>query len=222
MVIPRAPPFPLELPGKKADSLCGRWLHDGIFYPTTADFRHAWTNGKIAKTIRNAGMNETWIGTDREGAELPYDNRPPPLQIATGGQRFAIDENAQYVEWMELVLPLAITPSASLTSLFASFSFYWSFRRDSGMRLWNIKYQNQTVLYELGLNEALAHCEFLASIAAQSPFFGAFSRSVGHPLTARAIDAGNDPVQSGTAYLDTCVPLLPSGSVESRSSAQSA
>ncbi|BGP31066.1 hypothetical protein JCM10296v2_002830 [Rhodotorula toruloides] len=130
------------------------WLHNGIFYPTTADFRHAWSNGKVAKTTRNAGMNETWIGTDRDGAELPYDNRPPPIQIAPGGQRFAIDEDAQYVEWMD-------------------FSFYWSFRRDSGMRLWDIKYQNRTVLYELGLNEALAHY------------------------------AGNDPVQSGTAYLDT-------------------
>lgn len=91
-----------KTPAHSASS--GRWLHDGIFYPTTADFRHAWSNGKVAKTTRNAGMNETWIGTDRDGAELPYDNRPPPIQIAPGGQRFAIDEDAQYVEWMESVL----------------------------------------------------------------------------------------------------------------------
>ncbi|POY73080.1 hypothetical protein BMF94_3918 [Rhodotorula taiwanensis] len=131
-----------------------RWLHDYVFYPTTADFRQAWESGKIAKTVRNAGMNETWIGTDRTGAELPYDNRPPPMMIAPGGQRFAVDEERQYVSWMD-------------------YTFYYTFRRDSGLRLFDIKYKNETIIYELGLNEALAHY------------------------------AGNDPVQSGTAYLDT-------------------
>ena len=73
-------------------------------------------------------------------AELPYDNRPPPVQIAPGGQRFAVDVENQYATWMD-------------------FSFFYSFRRDSGLRLWDIKYKNETVMYELGLNEALAHCE---------------------------------------------------------------
>ncbi|GAA5930824.1 uncharacterized protein JCM15063_002470 [Sporobolomyces koalae] len=130
------------------------WLHNGIFYPTTADFRHAFENGKVEVTTRNIGANETWIGTDRDGVELPYDSRPPPMPIAPGGQRFAVDEDAQYVEWMD-------------------FSFYWGFSRDTGMRLWDVKYKGERVLYELGLTEALAHY------------------------------AGNDPVQSGTSYLDT-------------------
>ncbi|GAA5979366.1 hypothetical protein JCM11641_005014 [Rhodosporidiobolus odoratus] len=129
------------------------WLRGGVHYPTTAAFRHAFENGLIETYTRNDAQNSTWIGTDREGAELPYESRPPPMQIAPGGQRFAIDDEEQYVEWMD-------------------FSYYWSFRRDTGMRLWNIKYKNQTILAELGLNEALAHY------------------------------AGNDPVQSGTAYLD--------------------
>lgn len=74
--------------------------------------------------------------------------------IAPGGQRFAVDEERQYVSWMD-------------------YTFYYTFRRDSGLRLFDIKYKNETIIYELGLNEALAHY------------------------------AGNDPVQSGTAYLDT-------------------
>jgi hypothetical protein len=44
----------------------GRWLHDYVFYPTTADFRHAWENGKINKTVRNAGMEET-LDSPEEG-----------------------------------------------------------------------------------------------------------------------------------------------------------
>ncbi|GAA5845868.1 hypothetical protein JCM3766R1_004638 [Sporobolomyces carnicolor] len=130
------------------------WLHNGIFYPTSQDFRHAYENGKVEFTTRNIGANETWIGTDRDGPELKYDERPPPQQIAPGGQRFAVDEEAQYAEWMD-------------------FSFYWGFSRDAGMKLWDVKYKGERVIYELGLSEAMAHY------------------------------AGNDPVQSGTAYADT-------------------
>ncbi|GAA5855142.1 hypothetical protein JCM9279_001967 [Rhodotorula babjevae] len=130
------------------------WLHAGKYYKTTADFRDAYERGLVEKTTPNAGMNETWIGTDRRGPELPLDTLPPPMQIAPGGQRFAVDEEENYVTWMD-------------------FSFYWSFRRDTGIRLWNIKYKGKKIIHELGLNEALAHY------------------------------AGNDPVQSGTTYLDT-------------------
>ncbi|GAA5982519.1 hypothetical protein JCM5350_006100 [Sporobolomyces pararoseus] len=130
------------------------WLHNGIFYPTSQDFLHAFKAGKVEVTTRNTGANESWIGTDRDGPELKYDERPPPQQIAPGGQRFAIDEDSQYVEWMD-------------------FSFFWGFSRDSGMRIWDLKYKGERIVYELGLTEALAHY------------------------------AGNDPVQSGTSYADT-------------------
>lgn len=53
------------------------------------------------------------------------------------------------------------------------FSFYIGFTRDRGMALYDIKHKGQRVLYELSLQEALAHY------------------------------AGSDPHQSGVAYLDT-------------------
>ncbi|GJN93972.1 hypothetical protein Rhopal_007035-T1 [Rhodotorula paludigena] len=114
------------------------WLHNYVYYPTTAAFRDAWDKGLVEMTTRNAGMNSTWIGTDRKGPELPHDDQPPPMQIAPGGQRFSVDEEEQYVEWMD-------------------FSYYWSFRRDTGVRLWDIKYKGEKIIHELGLNEALAH-----------------------------------------------------------------
>lgn len=45
------------------------------------------------------------------------------------------------------------------------------------MRLYDVKFKGERIIYELGLQEAIAHY------------------------------AGNDPVQSGTAYLDTCVTM---------------
>lgn len=53
------------------------------------------------------------------------------------------------------------------------FSFYIAFSRDTGMTLFDIKYKGERIIYELGLQEAIAHY------------------------------AGHDPAQSGVAYLDT-------------------
>ncbi|GAA5827592.1 hypothetical protein JCM11251_001748 [Rhodosporidiobolus azoricus] len=134
------------------------WLYNNVFYGSTAEFRAAWEAGEIEKATRNVEVtgegDPSWIGTDRVGKDLPFENRPPPMLIAPGGQRFAVDEKEQYVTW-------------------GDFSFYWSHRRDMGIRLWDIKYKGDTILHELGLNEALAHY------------------------------SGVDPVQSGTSYLDT-------------------
>ena len=85
---------------------------------------------------------------------MPFDKMYPAAPVAPAGSRFTVDETQKYVKWMD-------------------FEFYIGFNRDTGMSLHNIKYKGQRIIYELGLQEALAHY------------------------------AGNDPVQSGTSYLDT-------------------
>ncbi|BGP20022.1 hypothetical protein JCM10213_000596 [Rhodosporidiobolus nylandii] len=129
------------------------WLRGGVYYNTTAAFRHAFENGELKNYTRNVQTEDRWDGTDKDGPDLPYDNRVPPFQIAPGGQRFAIDEKEGYVTWMD-------------------FSFFYTFRRDTALRLYDIKYKGERIITEFGLDEAVAHY------------------------------AGNDPVQSGTSYLD--------------------
>lgn len=58
--------------------------------------------------------------------------------IAPTGSRYSVDAERKYVQWMD-------------------FSFYVGYTRDQGMALYDIKYKGQRVLYELGLQEALAH-----------------------------------------------------------------
>ncbi|KAF7290310.1 Amine oxidase [Mycena chlorophos] len=128
------------------------WLYGGIFYETTAEFRRAWEKPDFVKYELN--LPSSWIGTDQVGTPLPADSRTPPLAVQPTGQRFSVDVDQKYVEWMD-------------------YSFYFTFTRDTGMRLFDIKYKGQRVMYELGLQEAIAHY------------------------------AGNDPVQSLTAYMDT-------------------
>ncbi|KAK8069373.1 primary amine oxidase- lung isozyme [Apiospora phragmitis] len=65
-----------------------------------------------------------------------------------------VDVERQYVEWMD-------------------FSFYLGFTRDTGLAFYDVKYKGERIMYELGLQEALAHY------------------------------AGSDPWSSHIAYLDS-------------------
>ncbi|ORY29317.1 putative copper amine oxidase [Naematelia encephala] len=127
-------------------------LYTDEYYTSIDEFRTAWQKeGFIKVTPTYSGE---WIGTDQTGDILPLETESPPVNVQPQGQRFKVDEEQKWVEWMD-------------------FSFYITFTRDTGLRLFDIKYKGDRILYELGLQEAIAHY------------------------------AGNDPVQSGTGYLDT-------------------
>ncbi|TKA83156.1 hypothetical protein B0A55_00722 [Friedmanniomyces simplex] len=128
------------------------WLYNDIFYPTTADFRKAYYSGNFTKL--GANVEGDWARTDQQGPVLPMDTATPPGAVAPSGARYSVDHTRKYVEWMD-------------------FSFYMGFSRDTGLALYDIRHKGQRIIYELSLQEALAHY------------------------------AGNDPVQSGTAYLDS-------------------
>ncbi|KAL5604892.1 hypothetical protein BROUX41_001777 [Berkeleyomyces rouxiae] len=128
------------------------WLYDNVYYNTTEDFRKAYWGDGFVKNGPN--VEGEWAMTDQLGTPFPLDAAQPPVQVAPAGSRYSLDHDAQYVEWM-------------------GFTFYIGFSRDVGMTLYDIRYEGTRILYELGLQEALAHY------------------------------AGNDPVQSGTSYLDT-------------------
>jgi len=128
------------------------WLYNNVFYATTEEFRTAFWSEGFEKNV--PAVDGEWAHTDNQGDPLPLDEHHPPEMIAPAGARFGVDHENQYVEWQD-------------------YSFYIAFNRDTGVNLYDIRYKGERILYELGLQEALAHY------------------------------AGNDPMQSGTAYLDT-------------------
>lgn len=128
------------------------WLYNDVSYNTTEDFRKAYYSPGFEKLP--PGVEGAWADSGQRGAILPMDTSPPPTQVAPSGSRFYVNATENFVKWMD-------------------FEFYTSFSRDTGLRLCDIKYKGQRIIYELGLQEALAHY------------------------------AGNDPVQSGTSYLDS-------------------
>lgn len=112
------------------------WLYNDIFYSTTEEFRQDF----YSPGFKKLGLNTEgkWAQTDQQGKVLPHDRSYPPVSVAPSGSRFAVDVAQKYVEWMD-------------------FSFFISFAHDTGMALHDIRYKGQRILYELGLQEALAH-----------------------------------------------------------------
>lgn len=112
------------------------WLYNNIFYETTEKFRAAYWSQGFVKNAPN--VEGDWATTDQQGPILPFDTAFAPTQIAPEGSRYAVDKEQKYVEWMD-------------------FSFYIGFTRDAGMALYDIRYRGERILYELSMQEALAH-----------------------------------------------------------------
>ncbi|KAK0669179.1 putative copper amine oxidase [Cercophora samala] len=128
------------------------WLYNSIFYATTEEFRAAYWSEGFVKNGPN--VDGDWARTDQNGEVPEMDKAQGPVIVAPAGARFAVDHKEKYVEWMD-------------------WSFYVGFNRDTGPGLFDIRYKGERLVYELSLQEALAHY------------------------------AGNDPMNSGTAYLDS-------------------
>ncbi|KAF2146772.1 uncharacterized protein K452DRAFT_323862 [Aplosporella prunicola CBS 121167] len=128
------------------------WLYNNVYYSTTEEFRAAYYSPGFEKLKPN--IQGPWANTDQQDTAPPLDTSYPPISVTPGGSRYAVDKEQKYVKWMD-------------------FEFYIAFTRDTGMRIYDIKYKGERIIYELGLEEALAHY------------------------------AGNDPIQSGTSYLDS-------------------
>ncbi|PVI02589.1 amine oxidase catalytic domain-containing protein [Periconia macrospinosa] len=128
------------------------WYYRGIFYETTADFRAAVFSPGFEKPPPN--VDGPWGSTDRQGEPMHLDELPPPITVSQGKKRFSVDLQENYVTWMD-------------------FAFFMATSTDQGLSLFDIQYKGKRIIYELSLQEALAHY------------------------------AGADPVQSETVYFDT-------------------
>ncbi|KAL6364234.1 hypothetical protein LRP88_02151 [Fusarium phalaenopsidis] len=111
------------------------WYYDGNYWPTTAAFRKG-----VETLTRRPGPNVdgSWTSTDQQGEKLPRDHLYPPISVQPEGPRFGVDREQNYVEWMD-------------------FSFFVSNQKETGLQLHDIRYKGERLIYELGLQEALAH-----------------------------------------------------------------
>ncbi|KAL8725493.1 MAG: hypothetical protein Q9166_007313 [cf. Caloplaca sp. 2 TL-2023] len=112
------------------------WQYNGVFYESETTFRRAINSTGFIRPGTNTDGD--WACTDYNNDPFPHDELNPPVPVQPDGSRFAVDEQEKYVQWMD-------------------FSFYLSFNRDLGVVLHDISYKGERIIYELGLQEALAH-----------------------------------------------------------------
>lgn len=115
----------------------------------------AYTSKKL-----HIGPTDVFDGTDFSRSRNTTHNRTfddipgPTLHANADQKRYIVDPTENTVSWMDWNFSLGQT-------------------RDSGLSLWDIRFKGDRIIYELGLQEALAQY------------------------------SGNDPLQASTAYLDS-------------------
>ncbi|PYI28105.1 copper amine oxidase [Aspergillus indologenus CBS 114.80] len=128
------------------------WYYNGRLYNSTDEFRAAWRSPAFERLRPN--QDGAWTTIEDFSNQEPGREKPSPVMVQPEGPRYRIDRKQQYVSWM-------------------GFTFYWAFAQATGITLFDVRFRGEPILYELGLQEAIAQY------------------------------AGSDPMQGAVAYLDS-------------------
>ncbi|KAK7917591.1 hypothetical protein PG985_011199 [Apiospora marii] len=126
----------------------GEWFYNGILYENLDEFRAAIRDPGFLKTPPN--LDGPWTDTEDFESQSAGRELPPPISIQPLGPRYKLDRKERYVSWF-------------------GFEFYFTSTQATGVSI----YDGRALLYELSLQEAMAHY------------------------------AGDDPMASGQEFLDS-------------------
>lgn len=135
-----------------SDWTVGQFYYNGIMYENVQTFRDAIKSPDFRRTPVN--LDGDWTNTEDFRSQPAGRELPPPAIIQPYGPRYKLDKTEQYVSWF-------------------GFEFYISTAQATGISLFDIRFKGERVMYELGLQEAMAHY------------------------------AGDDPMQGGLEFLDS-------------------
>lgn len=151
-LLPQALYIKADLTGRDpADWSLSHVFYNSKLYKDIDEFRKAWESPDFEKLPINANGNWTQL---KPGLRNDENRRDAPFLVQSGKSRVAVNRNESFVSWL-------------------GFDFNIAFSQVTGMSLFDIRVDGERVIYELGMQEALAEY------------------------------AGNDPKLSGTAYMDT-------------------
>jgi primary-amine oxidase len=128
------------------------WYYSGVYYQNTQDFQDAVYAPSFKKPVPN--VDGPWTSTDKQG-ELPLDDLSPPITVSEGSSRFTLDKEENFVSWMD-------------------FDFYLATSPELGTALYNIRFQKRRIIYELALQEALAHYAGSDPVLSETLYFDSF------------------------------------------------
>ncbi|CAK3734610.1 Membrane primary amine oxidase [Lecanosticta acicola] len=134
----------------KSDWSVEEWFYNGKIYASVEEFRNALDT--LQRTPAN--LDGDWTETEDFDSSPPGRELPPPVSVQPFGTRYKLDRKEKFVSWF-------------------GFEFYITTSQATGLALFDIRFKGQRVMYELGLQEAMAHY------------------------------AGDDPMAGGQEFLDT-------------------
>lgn len=191
----------------------GEWWYNGQMYDDVHHLRAAMrdpaTSGFLPTPPNRDG---SWTDTEDFDAQPEGRELPPPVSIQPLGPRYQLDRTERFVSWF-------------------GFTFYFTSTQSTGVSLFDVRFRGERVMYELSLQEALAHYagddpmaggqEFLDS------FFGmgtnAFELLPGYDCPAYADYLGSELHRSGkteTIHNNICVFEFTADHLLSRHTAQ--
>lgn len=165
----------------------GAWWYNGQMYDDVHHLRAAMRDPATSGFLRTPPNRDgPWTDTEDFDARPEGRELPPPVSIQPLGPRYRLDKTERFVSWF-------------------GFTFYFTSTQSTGVSLFDIRFRGERVMYELSLQEALAHYagddpmaggqEFLDS------FFGmgtnAFELLPGYDCPAYADYLGSELHRSG-------------------------
>lgn len=129
------------------------WFYNNVLYNSTEEFRAAWMSPGFVITPPN--LDGEWTHVD-DAANFDRNPKQHSTTLAADSEKeqFALDKEQKFVSWQ-------------------GFEFHMAFSQATGLTLYDVRFQGERFIYELGLQEALSHY------------------------------AGRDPVQGAAKYLDS-------------------
>ncbi|THU91038.1 amine oxidase catalytic domain-containing protein [Dendrothele bispora CBS 962.96] len=128
-------------------------VYNNQLFNSSDDFLHAYRNGTLERPTVSDPSDASWSSRKRVGSVRDLDDLPGPRSVSFAGLRFRVDRDRQYVSWM-------------------GWGMYLGFDRDMGLSLWDIRFKDERLIYQLAPQEAVTQY------------------------------SGTDPMQTTSAYLD--------------------
>lgn len=121
---------------RPADWVVGEWFYNGVLYGDVGELRRAAGGPGFLRTPAN--VDGAW--TDTEDFDARPDGRqlPPPVSVQPLGPRYRLDRAQRFVSWF-------------------GFEFYLTSTQATGVGVYDIRFRGERVMYELSLQEAMAH-----------------------------------------------------------------
>jgi len=93
----------------------------------------AFHNGSLERVpLVSPDADLSYSTRKRIGAQRDLDHLPGPRSVSFAGLRFRVDRDLQYVSWM-------------------GWGMYLGFDRDMGLSLWDIRFRDERIVYEVML-----------------------------------------------------------------------